>query len=119
MVAVYDCGFVDEAHAERAVKGTFAHVDYAVVAKNRDYSCSDHMLMWGNVYDDDEGNVDAVAEDVVDAVADEPHHCCHRRRRRHRRYCCHWCRRRRHANAAVVFVDRDVVCGDWADSLTD
>lgn len=85
MVAVYDCGFVDEAHAERVVKGTFARVDYAVVAKNRDYSHSDHMLMWENVYDDDEGNADAAAEGAVDAVADEVHRC-----RRHWRYCCHY-----------------------------
>lgn len=82
MVAAYDCDcdydFVDEAHAEHAVKGTFAHADHAAEAGNRDYSV--HMLMLEDAYDDDEDAVDD-DDDVcaeVDAgagAADVTKHC--------------------------------------------
>lgn len=84
MVAVYDCDcdcdFVDEAHAEHVVKGTFAHADHAAEAENLDYSV--HMLMLENAYDDDEDAVDDEDDDVcasgvdADAGADVAKHCC-------------------------------------------
>lgn len=116
MVAVYDCDcdFVDEAHAERAVKGTFVHADHAAEAENRDYWV--RMLMVGNAFDDDEGAVDdadddADADDVcfeadVGAGADASRHCC-----------C-WCLLHR-AFAVAVVVGRDVIYGDSVDSLFD
>lgn len=127
MVAVYDCDcdFVDEAHAEHVVKGTFAHADHAAVAENLDYSV--HMLMLENAYDDDEDAVDddvdddvvcdAFAEVDVDAGADVTKHWQHHYRCRHlRRRCCH---RNLHAHVVAVVADHDVIYGDSVDSLPD
>lgn len=117
MVAAYDCDcdcdFVDEAHAEHAVKGTFAHADHAAVAENLDYSV--RMLMLGNAYDDDEDAVDddddvcaGVDSDAgADADVTRHYYCsCHRRHPHH-------------AYAVAVVVDRDVIYGDSVDSLPD